>query len=738
MAQPNFDYQGALDAGYSQDEIGEFVSQMTAPQKPAENPQQQKGFDIEGAMKAGYSEEEIQTFLESQQQQQPERSNLSKAGRVAGQYGLGVAQGAMLPYEIAVMGIDSKPAQVSRTRDDIASDVENLYAKKASGDWSEKDEEELHNLRELWKNPDKIEKEIAHEPIDLSIPGLVEGATGISTHPEGVLEKAANWMGFIKDPKKITSLAQSGMKTKDIAKVLAPSGSEAMRGLSAGTALELAEGNNFGPIGTMAAAIVGDLSGGLGVGLFKVGKRLLTDPKKYMAEVAAKFTPNEKVALQKEIIKDFREAGIQADLGTITDSDLIKFTQSRLAQSGLTGKALDDLKTSLTTQIKEEYKALADSLGEAKLVGKHEAGLVAKEAMKTVREADLNETRKLYENSKTSLKPNSYVNPLKLASTIRNLERELRPGSIKSGEQQAVLDALTKVKKDIYSPEGNIKMASVQDLINNKTALNDIINYEVQGGAKQLLKGVVAELDRAIISHAKDNQTFAKNYIAANKKFSEHAKTFRNKTARQLLGEGDPTQIVNKMNSVQGIQDVKKMMGKSPVSAQIFENLKRHKLDEIVGNNLIDSTSQQAKLGTFSKLLEKGKNKEVVKELLGAEAFKRLERLQKNAGRLADAAQKFYNASKSGVVAADAAILAKGLSDISYLLMGNPWPLAKTVGGIVATRKLSALLSDPAFLKLTEDVILASEKGTEQQLVFAVEKLRPYFLESKEQMREEG
>lgn len=214
-----------------------------------------------------------------------------------------------------------------------------------------------------------------------------------------------------------------------------------------------------------------------------------------------------------------------------------------------------------------------------------------------------------------------------------------------------------------------------------------------------------------------------------SKKFSEHAKTFRNKDISLLLRTEDPSQLMTRMNSINGIRNLNKILSKTPEGKQLFNDIKRMKLDDVVGNNLVDSSTQQVRLGTFSKILEKGKNKEIIKEILSADAFKRLERLQKNAGRLADAADKFYNASKSGVVAADAAVLAKGMSDIAHLLQGNSWPIMKTIGGVLVERKLSKILSDQEFLKLVEEAILASENGTQQELIQAFERLKPYILQ---------
>jgi hypothetical protein len=764
MAQPNFDYESAKKAGYSDNEINSFLKKSSAS-KPIKN---YGNFDYESAKKSGYSDKEINSFISKQKpkttevvppehaenfqsqhqevsepsitpEQVQEQSYLEKAGRVAGQFGLGALESATFPYEMAVTasGAGSTTNQAVNIKRNLAEDYEDLLVKKYYGEATPEDEEYLEYIKEMYKNPERIEKELAGKPIDVSVRSGIEKLTGLNVNPEGIAEKAASWAGFIKDPKKIASLFKSGTSLKDISKAIAPTGTEVLRGLGAGTALQAAENNEFGPIGTMAAMVLGDLSG---AGIAKTGKgafKLITEPKKTLAEIASKFTSKDKIDLQKDIIKDFRDSGIQADLGSITDSNLIKWTQSRLAQSGLTGKELSQFKEKITGQIKEEYKTLANSLGEARIVSAHEGGEIAKDMMKSIRDKDLSATSTLYKNAEAALKENAVVDSRKVANAIEELEKNLKPGSIKSTEQQSVLNALEKVKKDLYAENGNLKMAKVKELMNDKIALNDIINYEVQGGSKKLLKNIVGELDRAIISHGKENVPFVRNYISANKKFSKHAKTFRTKSVNSMLNAEDPTKIINKMNTVQGIKEIENVLSKDAKGQEIFNNLKRFKLDKMIGDNLVDSTTQQVKLGTFSKLLEKGKNKELTKEILGPRNFKRLEMLQKNSGKLADAAQKFYNASQSGVVAADAAILATGLMNISHLLYGNPWPLMKTAGGILSARKLSKLLSDPTFLQIVEEVILASEKETPDLLMQAMEKLRPYIMQALQENRNE-
>lgn len=763
MNSQKFDYKGAKDEGYSDEEIREFLGSLPSykstdtgsvwqniknnagnffgnfgnpvqkPQNPLDSIDQRllkkiPNFDVEGALEEGYTTEEINDFLK---ENQPKRSNLEKAGRIGSQLGLGVAENALLPYEMAVAPLASKEAQNIPYRENLGSELEDLLIQKQSGNWTPEDETFLQHIQEQIEDPRKSEEYV--QTANIGLRGLTEQATGLDLHPEGALEKAANWIGYIKSPSQIF---KSGINAKQIIKGIAPTGKEALRGIGAGVALQKAEDGDFGPIGTMAAAVIGDSIGhGLASGAKGI-KNLITNPKKTLADVAKSFSSKEKRQLQQDIIKDFRDSGLQADLGTITDSNLIKWTQSRLSQSGLTGKALDDFRHELTDQIKRQYNELAHELGNAKFATEYEAGETLKNTVKDIRDADLAEVRKIYRRSEDSLRENAHVDVRNVAKTVERLESNLKPGSIKSSEQNTVLNALETLKRDILDSTGKPKSAKVKDLINNKIALGDIIDYEIQGGQKQLLKEVVKELDRSIISHGKENPTFAKNYILSNKGFSSHAKTFRNKDISNLLRTENPVTILNRMNSIHGIRNLEKILSKTSEGKKLFNDLKRMKLDDVIGNKMVDNASQQVKLGTFSKLMEKGNNRELIKEILPKNSFSRLEKLQKNSGRLADAADKFYNSSKSGTVAADAAVIAKGMSDIAHILSGNPWPIMKLLGGIVGARKLSQLLADPKFLKLVEEAMLASEKGSEIQMKLAFSKLRPYLLE--EQQEEEN
>jgi hypothetical protein len=680
-----FDYQGAKQAGYSDEEINQFLSEKHS------------NFDFQAAQEAGYSPAEINDFLSNHK---PKRNMAEKAGRIATQYGVGALENALLPYEIGVLPLAMEGGQ------------------EALGDLFTRDVlSEVYPTEEEGKNVGPRE---LREPVDIGVRSLLEKGTGLDLKPEGALEKAASWIGFIKKPGTLKSLINAGLKPKETFKALMPLGEEVFRGLGAGTALEIAEDGNFGPIGTISSAVLGDV---LGSGIKGLGKAVLS-PKKSLAKLASKFTKSENSELQKQLINDFRQAGIQADIGTITDSNILKWMQTRLSQSSLVGKDLENFKKQLTDQVKEEYKKLADGLGEAKFSTLHEASEVGKEYLTEIRNAEKSRISKIYDKAEKSLPENASINPIKIASVVDKLERALKPGSVKSTEQKAVLDVLEKFKGDLYDSSGKLKDLAMKDLLNNKKALGEIVDFEIQGGQKQLLKNLISELDKAALSYGVGKSQFPKLYSEANQDFSKFAKTFRNKNIDRILRSEDPSVLMNKMNTVQGIRELKKALNITPEGKNTFNNLKRLKFDQMIGDKMISNTSEQLKLGTFSNLLKNPKDKQLAIELLGKESFAKLERLQKATGKLAESAQKFFNASQSGVTVIDMALIGNALKDIGMLLAGNPWPFVKTSSGFLTAKGLSKLMADPEFLKLVEDAMLAASKNDIPKMVQVGRKLQ--------------
>ncbi len=731
-------YETARDQGYSDEEIFGYLEKHP-----------KYSDKISKARDEGYSDEEIGNFLSSYQ---PKQSKLKKAGRVAAQYGIGAAEAAAFPYQIAgeiaqgapsggivgtlaekgilgpvgmIANKAANKAQEVNYRENLLGDIERLQDQKLTGVWDEQDQNLYDNLIEQVKNPEKAAQFVGKESLDIR--HLAEKATGQDLHPKGVLEKAANWTGFLRKPQAFKELIKLGTNPKELIKAVMP-GTNVARGLGAGTALEMAEDNQFGPLGTMAAAVIGDVVGGGAKGIIKAA----LSPKKTLAKGAV-LLASSKNAIKNDLKEAAAETKFTKDIGTLTDSNIVKMVQARLTASGLTGKSLENLRKQMTKEIVGEYESIANTLGESRFQSIHEAGEAVQKGLKEIRDADLAATRKLYQSAENSLKERAFTESRPLANAVEKLEKQLQTGSVRAPEQQKALSALKELKQDIYDSSGNLMYADVRQLMANKRSLKELIDYEVQGGAKQNLKKIVQELDNSIVAHGKENKKFAREYIEANKKFAEHAKTYRNRNIDQLLRSQEPTQVINKMATVQGIRDLRKALSNTPEGKNTFNELARKKLDLMIGDKMTNNITEQLKTGTFANLLEKGKNKELVKELLSPEAYKNLVDLQAHAGKIAESAKKFFNASQSATAGADMAIVAGLFGSLFSAMTGNPWAIASIIasgGGLIAANRLAALIADPKFLKMVEEGIKISQKNNVKLMNQFAQKVVSYVQQS--------
>jgi hypothetical protein len=371
-------YQKSKEMGYSDEQIIKYLDS---------NPKYSD--KLKKSRESGYSDQEILKFLSTytpkeESQEKPERSILEKTGRVIGQFGIGLAENALFPYEVGVAPLASKSTQNMIYREGVGEDIERLKIKKHYGvDWDAQDEELLESLEKQIQDPRESEK--FTKPIDITTRGLIEKATGIDTHPEDWLEKSASFLGFIKDPRKtFKELIEIGIKNpKEIFKFILPTKTELIRSSTAGAALEIAEDGGYGPLGAISATILGDVIG-LGIaGLGKGAKYIAKNPKKAAAQFTNYATgANSQKAITEQLINDANKLGIQLDAGTITNSSFVKMLQARAAQSGLTGNKLKDFKEQLANSVFREYDSTVGKIADATFENNYQTAEAIKNAIK--------------------------------------------------------------------------------------------------------------------------------------------------------------------------------------------------------------------------------------------------------------------------------------------------------------------------------------------------------------------
>ncbi len=906
-----FDYQSARSEGYSDDEILDHLSK------------QHPKYDVKGAIGEGYSPEEVIQHLSARK----EKSFMEKATRLGQQAAIGAAENAALPYELAAANVGQREAQTVKYRESVFDDIEQLKDQKQTGVWSPDDQKLLDSLVDQVKSPEKADKFV--KTANIGVRGIAEAVTGQHLHPEGVLEKAASWVGFLKDPAKLASKATTaakflkdptkikelGISGKEIAKSLLP-GQDEIRGLSAGSALELAEQGKLGPLGTIAAAVAGDLIGHAPKAALKVA----SNPKKAAATLTNLFTgANSQKEWTKQLIEDAREAGIQLDAGTITDSSLVKFAQAKAAQSGLTGEALDNFRKDLSGQIVKEYSNILEEVGAQSFENSYQAAEAIQDTLK-VQERNLGISRQQADTPAslkgrvdtefgnlagkedqfkqellTKIAPKEFETSAQAGETLKTVAEDIKQpikeefderfkdirrevgylgkdtqaklasdvgkfvreheGSLLLGESTAeakVLKAAQKLKDQLVTSDGALIGVSLQDLIKTRRTLGDVANWEFGGSNfESAYKTLVGEINEAIDRTLKDysprlfkkykelnaeyaaykdmfeqknlralfepkNNNYNKiyndfisdpdklqslddifyltkrgeeainqvkrdyaekfiskqnltdkevrnlqkslgdqhaksveEYVASRKKASAAPKAAKkqplpvvpqgkpaatkslaarkiNETAAseqkrmyEYLSKKTPDQILKQMDTIDGIKRLRHALQRTEEGKQLFKDLSRYKLDDMISKKMTDSAKEQVKLGKFSNLLSTGKNREIAKELLSKEAYQRLTKLQSISGKLAESANKFLNTSQSGSTVADMSLV----SSIAVGIMtGNPFLVFPAVASVGGMRMISNLLADPQYLKYLEEAVIAP---TPARMNAALEKMRP-------------
>lgn len=138
------------------------------------------------------------------------RSRTEKAARLGAQYGLGLADRAMLPLSIQSSVLSSPQAQHAEFRKNIFEDIERLAEQKATGVWDKKDEELFQELQEQIKSPERAAPFVKTADISPSalIKKGIKKTTGYDLEPEGAGEHIAEFAGSFK-PKEIFDIAKS-------------------------------------------------------------------------------------------------------------------------------------------------------------------------------------------------------------------------------------------------------------------------------------------------------------------------------------------------------------------------------------------------------------------------------------------------------------------------------------------------------------------------------------------------
>ena len=675
--------------------------------------------------------QQAQIQPEMQQPQKPIMDKLKQlpqqAVRAGTQALIGGLQAAAMPYDIAAMASKSLGEAISPVllRKNLFKELEDINESQYLGVATPEDLERATYIKNLINNP-KVAQEIALADTipNFDVASLIElGAkqVGVDLTPKDASDHAARIVGMLYNPANARALLDPVKMTpstiRDIASAIAPSPKAMIATAGAIAGMEAAAADEYGPMGTMAMMGLGQLIGEMTAGGAKGIARAIKSPGSVLQKFEkAKATASDATRRgikrvfgkpeQQQIINDLRAAGLQGDLGTVTNNRLIQMVQNALEQSGFSGPRLDAFRKQLSADIANQYNDVTSTLRGVVSDSYDLLGQQTKSELENI----INRTKADYQamyRQASDVARGVDIYAGNVGSRAHELLDLLEPGAVKSPDNQRVINLINDLLTDIEY-QGTPKAVNAQTLINNRSNLKSIINYSKfeEEGVKKLLHQLVKEIDTTLTTQLGDNKQFINAWQSANKKFAEYAGTYLHKDTLNFL-RGKPENVMAQLGSIDGIRRIRRALSATPEGQQIYNNLAATKMQELVGRHMLDSTTQQVKLGTFEKLLDKTKNRDIARALLGQEQFNRLARLQKASGRLADVRNKFFNASQSGRYAVDIAIASKIYRDVTALLTGNPWPLMRTASTYGATRSITKLITDPRVLQYVEESIMA-------------------------------
>jgi hypothetical protein len=375
----------------------------------------------------------------------------------------------------------------------------------------------------------------------------------------------------------------------------------------------------------------------------------------------------------------------------------------------------------VNTVIKEINKIHPKNLG-AQGISQDTTSFIRKEQELVDKQAS-----ELYKKSYSSLKaPDEKTNVHPLAKAMEELKDELIAPD-PSEAQKFVIEkinrfaASTGILKKVPPPTGMSEEAywqnpalyeAVMKSLKKKPQLElpimavdqqrqawlDATKYGKVRGVKAKIGKLIGAATQSILNS--DNKEFVNNWNAARTYYRlENAGRVFNDLARALTTETAPKEAYAFMTDPRKINQLSHIIGPSPKGKQIFNALKRAKLNDVLVDKIKDQDGR-LRAANFSSLFEKGnENQDLLRSLLGKENYKGLKEISELSKSFSKSASEFRNFSGTTTIGVDIArlgLVAGGLADI--VLSGGTGLFLSGVGAIAAPYVASRILSNPRYV----------------------------------------
>lgn len=304
-------------------------------------------------------------------------------------------------------------------------------------------------------------------------------------------------------------------------------------------------------------------------------------------------------------------------------------------------------------------------------------------------------------NKDSSLTGNENISWGNTKESVDGILSSVNKKLVKSEGDKKLIEELTPLRKAM-SP--NKKRQSLENLIETKQSLNEMIKFGEVGGTAGSLKRVVSSMDQDIQNYAKKNKEFGLYFNRANELFGTSANRFRNGVVRTIIKNERPENVLKHMNSITGTRQIGDALSTTPNGEKLFGALRRLKLQDMLTEKFMTSTRDFRNKTAATALSELKNQNSLIQELAGKESYKKLRDIGDLAGEMSASFSKFANPSGT----AQHLLLGSGISAFIHgLATGNLAAMASPILPFTA----SAVLTNPRFIGVASRALNAVKRN---------------------------
>lgn len=349
------------------------------------------------------------------------------------------------------------------------------------------------------------------------------------------------------------------------------------------------------------------------------------------------------------------DIGVDLPYNAVSDSKLGNFVANSVLKNSILTDAWKEQIKSTKTSAKNSFKNALSKVGDAKDsegINRSVREHLTKE--ESIIKSYIDEAYAKVDLSQVNLSENrDALKPLQDAiNTLKDTYNTKRTPLTNDGKTVSKFIAETEeIYKDIFNgnPDKlNLNGDDLKQLRSNVLSLGQYGEARGERGSVKLLtKGIEEAFENIGKKKGFEDVLKVKKEADALYKLHEIGRV-RTSLWQALTKEQAPTEALNYMTSTSKIDEMAKIIGTSIEGKQIFADLKRTKLNQILDSKVIDNSTGFS-FDKLSTIFGEGKKeRDLIKKLAGEEAYNVLDKLAKVADRVKSSNKDFLNSSGSG------------------------------------------------------------------------------------------